>query len=108
MLGCIHGECVTLHTNAEQLTIFSQAAHIREWVLDRCKFEAGFEFVFYPARYDKLFFSISPAQGSSIIDAIPLEKRDCAILEEPEHLNWWERKWFVSAIACKAVCTLPK
>jgi hypothetical protein len=61
-------------------------------VLDRCKFPADFEFVFYPARYDRLFFSISPAQGSSIIDAIPLEKRDVAILEEPEHLNWWERE----------------
>lgn len=87
---------------AEQAAIFSegqifsapyeQAAYIREWVQKRCNFAAAFDFVFYPARYDKLFFSISPAQGSSIIDAIPLEKRDCAILEEPEHLNWWERR----------------
>jgi hypothetical protein len=67
-------------------------------VQKRCNFAAAFDFVFYPARYDKLFFSISPAQGSSIIDAIPLEKRDCAILEEPEHLNWWERECLLRAM----------
>lgn len=79
----------------EGLTFFKpseQAAYVRTFVLERCRFTADFDFVFYPARYDKLFFSISPAQGSSIIDAIPYEKRDCAILEEPEHLNWWERR----------------
>lgn len=88
-------------SQAEQADIFpdgqtfekpsDQVQYIHEWVQKRCQFEATFDTVFYAARYDRLFFSISPAQGASIIDAIPMEKRDCAILEEPEHLNWWER-----------------
>lgn len=55
-------------------------------------------------RYDRLFFSISPAQGSSIVDAIPHEKRDCAILEEPEHLNWWEREPLLAPV-CHGRCS---
>lgn len=71
----------------------AQAQYVRKWVLERCKFEAGFEFVFYPARYDKLFFSISPAQGSSIVDSIPLEKvndvsRSIKLVQRCSALPW--------------------
>mmetsp|Transcript_15959 Transcript_15959/g.47958 ORF Transcript_15959/g.47958 Transcript_15959/m.47958 type:complete len:560 (-) Transcript_15959:392-2071(-) len=72
-----------------------QAKWVKDWVLQRCGFEASFDILFYPGRYDTLFFSISPSQGSSVIDAIPPAKRDVAILDEPEHLTWFEgrQRW---------------
>lgn len=69
-----------------------QAQWVRNWVLKRCNFKATFDILFYPGRYDTLFFSISPSQGLAVVDSIPATKRDIAILEEPEHLTWFEGK----------------
>ena len=62
-----------------------------QWVLDRCGFEAKFSFAWYPAAYDTFFMSIMPA--GNILQHIPREQRDVAILEEPEHLSWFNRSF---------------
>ena len=64
---------------------------VSQWVLDRCGFEAAFSFAWYPAAYDTFFMSIMPA--GDVLQHIPREKRDVAILEEPEHLSWFNRSF---------------
>jgi hypothetical protein len=48
--------------------------------------ETNLKILFYPAKYHEGFGSIFPSVD--ICALIPEEEADCAILEEPEHLNW--------------------
>ncbi|CAG9464069.1 unnamed protein product [Pedinophyceae sp. YPF-701] len=65
----------------------AQAAWIKQWCSKRVGFESDFKVSFYPSRY-------APEKGSilavgDITSYIPKEESDIAILEEPEHLNWY-------------------
>jgi len=73
---------LTFSTPAEQ------EKWVREWVDKRTGFTATFHLKFYPARYDDQgFFSIFPV--GDLTEQISEEEADIAILEEPEHLNWF-------------------
>lgn len=65
----------------------AQAQFIKDWCEKRTGFDCGFKVRFYPGRY-------APEKGSilavgDITSYIPKEEADIAILEEPEHLNWY-------------------
>eukprot|EP00240_Pyramimonas_obovata_P003223 CAMPEP_0118933324 /NCGR_PEP_ID=MMETSP1169-20130426/11925_1 /TAXON_ID=36882 /ORGANISM="Pyramimonas obovata, Strain CCMP722" /LENGTH=672 /DNA_ID=CAMNT_0006876073 /DNA_START=223 /DNA_END=2237 /DNA_ORIENTATION=+ len=66
-----------------------QEVFIRSWVANRVGFTPGpnFNIKFYPGRYSKRFgcvFSVG-----DITSYIPSSDADVAVLEEPEHLNWF-------------------
>ena len=64
-----------------------QAVAMMEWVTNRVGFRPTVEVLFYPGRYATDKGSIVPV--GNIIERIPMRLRDVAILEEPEHLNWF-------------------
>lgn len=64
-----------------------QAEAMMEWVTNRVGFRPDVEVLFYPGRYATDKGSIVPV--GDIIERIPMRLRDVAILEEPEHLNWF-------------------
>lgn len=64
-----------------------QEAYVKEWVRERVGFEGNFRVHFYPGRYCKDYGSILPV--GDMTQYIPKEHNDVAILEEPEHLNWF-------------------
>ena len=67
-----------------------QEAWIREYCRDRCNCaeeEKSLRIMFWKGSYHSGFGSIFPIQD--ICSLIPKEEADVAILEEPEHLNWW-------------------
>ncbi|XP_057973775.1 digalactosyldiacylglycerol synthase 1, chloroplastic [Malania oleifera] len=70
-----------------------QEAYIRNWVEERVGFKADFKISFYPGKFSKERRSIIPAGDTS--QFIPSKDADIAILEEPEHLNWYHhgRRW---------------
>mmetsp|Transcript_13067 Transcript_13067/g.32271 ORF Transcript_13067/g.32271 Transcript_13067/m.32271 type:complete len:719 (+) Transcript_13067:91-2247(+) len=64
-----------------------QERYIRGWLCNRLGFNPSFKISFYPGRY-------APDKGSilavgDITKYIPDNESDIAILEEPEHLNWF-------------------
>jgi len=64
------------------------------WVEERVGFIPKIEVLFYPGRYATDKGSIVPV--GDIIARVPMRFRDVAILEEPEHLNWFhcgEKGW---------------
>ena len=65
----------------------AQEEWIRDWLARRVGFEADFRINFYPGRYSKEYGSIL-ADGD-ITSFIPEGAADVAVLEEPEHLNWY-------------------
>ena len=65
----------------------AQEEWIRDWLARRVGFEADFNIHFYPGRYSKEYGSIL-ADGD-ITSFIPEGSADVAVLEEPEHLNWY-------------------
>ncbi|KAJ0973345.1 hypothetical protein J5N97_021304 [Dioscorea zingiberensis] len=64
-----------------------QEAYIRNWVEERVGFKADFKISFYPGKFSKERRSIIPAGDTS--QFISPKEADIAILEEPEHLNWY-------------------
>jgi len=70
-----------------------QEAYIRNWLEERVGFKTDFKISFYPAKFQKERRSIVPAGDTS--QFIPSKDADIAILEEPEHLNWYHhgKRW---------------
>ncbi|CAH8323303.1 unnamed protein product [Eruca vesicaria subsp. sativa] len=70
-----------------------QESYIRNWLEERVGFKADFKISFYPGKFSKERRSIFPAGDTS--QFIPSKDADIAILEEPEHLNWYHhgKRW---------------
>ncbi|CAL9098881.1 unnamed protein product [Musa textilis] len=70
-----------------------QEAYIRNWLEERIGFKADFKISFYPGKFSKERRSIIPAGDTT--QFIPSKEADIAILEEPEHLNWYHhgKRW---------------
>lgn len=70
-----------------------QATYIRNWLQERLGFEADFKISFYPGKFSTERRSIIPAGDTS--QFISSKEADIAILEEPEHLNWYHhgQRW---------------
>ncbi|XP_031504053.1 digalactosyldiacylglycerol synthase 1, chloroplastic [Nymphaea colorata] len=70
-----------------------QEAYIRKWLEARIGFKADFQISFYPGKFHKERRSIIPAGDTS--QFISSREADIAILEEPEHLNWYHhgKRW---------------
>ncbi|XAR64760.1 Digalactosyldiacylglycerol synthase [Bertholletia excelsa] len=70
-----------------------QEAYIRQWIEERVGFKADFRISFYPGKFSKERRSIIPAGDTTKF--IPSKVADIAILEEPEHLNWYHhgKRW---------------
>ncbi|KAF5189111.1 Digalactosyldiacylglycerol synthase 1 protein [Thalictrum thalictroides] len=64
-----------------------QEVYIRNWLEERLDFKADFKISFYPGKFSKERRSIMPAGDTS--QFISSKEADIAILEEPEHLNWY-------------------
>ncbi|CAE5966900.1 unnamed protein product [Arabidopsis arenosa] len=70
-----------------------QESYIRKWLEERIGFKADFKISFYPGKFSKERRSIFPAGDTS--QFISSKDADIAILEEPEHLNWYHhgKRW---------------
>ncbi|GER29014.1 digalactosyldiacylglycerol synthase 1 [Striga asiatica] len=70
-----------------------QESYIRSWLEERIGFKADFKISFYPGKFSKARRSIIPAGDTS--QFISSKDADIAILEEPEHLNWYHhgKRW---------------
>ncbi|KAM0065476.1 putative digalactosyldiacylglycerol synthase [Helianthus debilis subsp. tardiflorus] len=70
-----------------------QEDYIRNWLKERVGFNADFKISFYPGKFQKERRSIIPAGDTS--QFISSKDADIAILEEPEHLNWYHhgKRW---------------
>lgn len=83
-------------TISDQTTIFPnitfdspdrQEEYVREWARKRTGMDTPFKVQFYPARYAPEKGSILPV--GDLTQYIPDNEADVAVLEEPEHLNWY-------------------
>ncbi|XP_027072240.1 digalactosyldiacylglycerol synthase 1, chloroplastic-like isoform X2 [Coffea arabica] len=70
-----------------------QELYMRNWLEERVGFKADFNISFYPGKFSKARRSIIPAGDTS--QFISSKEADIAILEEPEHLNWYHhgKRW---------------
>ncbi|CAI9766405.1 unnamed protein product [Fraxinus pennsylvanica] len=70
-----------------------QESYIRSWLEERVGFKSDFKISFYPGKFSKGRRSIIPAGDTTKF--IPSKDADIAILEEPEHLNWYHhgKRW---------------
>eukprot|EP00878_Enallax_costatus_P018725 GHUV01019729.1.p1 GENE.GHUV01019729.1~~GHUV01019729.1.p1 ORF type:complete len:327 (+),score=66.40 GHUV01019729.1:368-1348(+) len=82
--GQIYPTGVTFNTQQEQ------ADYILNEARKRTGLPCNFTVKFYGGRYFSSFGSIFPVED--IVKIIPQDMHDVAILEEPEHLNWFQHK----------------
>ncbi|EPS70427.1 digalactosyldiacylglycerol synthase 1, chloroplastic, partial [Genlisea aurea] len=70
-----------------------QEKYIRNWLEERIGFKADFKISFYPGKFSQSRRSIIPAGDTC--QFISSKEADIAILEEPEHLNWYHhgKRW---------------
>ncbi|XP_057519314.1 digalactosyldiacylglycerol synthase 1, chloroplastic-like [Amaranthus tricolor] len=70
-----------------------QELYIRNWLEERVGFKSDFKISFYPGKFSKSRRSIIPTGDTS--QFISSKEADIAILEEPEHLNWYHhgKRW---------------
>ncbi|CAD7702680.1 unnamed protein product [Ostreobium quekettii] len=74
-----------------------QETYIRNWTKKRTGLDGNFKITFYPGRYAQEKGSVLPV--GDVTSYVPDKEADVAILEEPEHLNWyhhgqrWNRKF---------------
>ncbi|CAM0904703.1 unnamed protein product [Alopecurus aequalis] len=70
-----------------------QETYTRDWLQERLGFEANFKISFYPGKFSEERRSIIPMGDTS--QFISSKEADIAILEEPEHLNWYHhgKRW---------------
>ena len=82
-----------IHPSVVFETPEEQGAYVRRWVKDRCGFEPKMRLDFYPGRYATDKYSIIPV--GDVSEYITDERTDVAVLEEPEHLNWYHagQRW---------------
>jgi len=64
-----------------------QEEYVRDWARRRTGLDCNFKVTFYPGRYAAEKGSILPV--GDITQVIPDHEADVAVLEEPEHLNWY-------------------
>lgn len=75
-----------------------QRAYVKKWLEDK-HLDAGAELAFYPAKYIAVFRSIYP----SVNLAKFLPETDLLILEEPEHLFFFQ-PWNLSKLKAAKIC----
>lgn len=70
-----------------------QEKYVRKWVEDRTGLKSNFRVSFYTGRYAEEKCSILPV--GDVTECIQDHEADVAVLEEPEHLNWYHhgRRW---------------
>ncbi|CAD5166594.1 unnamed protein product [Musa acuminata subsp. malaccensis] len=68
-------------------------AYVYWWLKEKADILSEFRIAFYPGKFSKDKRSILPV--GDITEMIPDEVAEIAILEEPEHLNWYHhgRRW---------------
>eukprot|EP00617_Octactis_speculum_P025763 CAMPEP_0185770460 /NCGR_PEP_ID=MMETSP1174-20130828/59214_1 /TAXON_ID=35687 /ORGANISM="Dictyocha speculum, Strain CCMP1381" /LENGTH=662 /DNA_ID=CAMNT_0028455889 /DNA_START=199 /DNA_END=2187 /DNA_ORIENTATION=- len=69
-----------------------QEKWLREWISEHCESidDNSLGFAWYPARYiEENGCIIADQRKGDILQYLPPGTRDLAILEEPEHLNWY-------------------
>ena len=76
-----------VHPNVIFDTPEEQGEYVKKWVKERCGFEPKMKLDFYPGRYATDKYSIIPV--GDVSEYISDGKHDVAVLEEPEHLNWY-------------------
>lgn len=83
----VYPNSITFNTPEEQ------EVYIRNWLEERIGFKADFKISFYPGKFSKERRSIIPTGDTS--QFISSKDADIAILEEPEHLNWYHhgQRW---------------
>lgn len=77
----------TLHPNNVFESPEQQETFVRNWVKERCGFNVpNLKLNFYPGRYATDKMSIIPVGD---VSSHIKNSNDVAVLEEPEHLNWF-------------------
>mmetsp|Transcript_39599 Transcript_39599/g.112294 ORF Transcript_39599/g.112294 Transcript_39599/m.112294 type:complete len:526 (+) Transcript_39599:789-2366(+) len=96
-----------VYPNGQTFTVNAeQEAYMREWLSSRVDFEPRFDIIWYPSKYDNALKSIIPSGSGDITRVIPHDMADVAVLEEPEHLNWFNsgRRWIDTFCHVVGVC----
>ena len=83
-----------IHPNMIFNTPEEQAEYVNKWVEERCGFKPQMKLSFYPGRYATDKYSIIPV-GDLTKYVSGDRDSDIAVLEEPEHLNWYHsgKRW---------------
>ena len=70
-----------------------QASWVHRWLtsagFDEAQLAQRLVLRWYPAIYEEFLGAIIQRSGVDVTQVVPPAERDCAILDEPEHLNWY-------------------